>query len=300
MSNSENKNKKYIILGVIALIAIFVGWRVISKEEKINAEAASAAAAEKYANSDNVRGEGRVAAYPGGVVDVGTEVGGRLVRLLVSEQQQVKKGDLIAEFASEELQAALLEANAKVAEVDANITLLELEEKRATALKADKSISQQAYDKTVNTLASARAQKQVAIAAVKRIQASLAKSRIYAPISGSITARNVEEGEIVPAGTPLVTISDLTKRRIEAEIDEYDIGKLSVGDSVTITAEGYEGETWTGVLEIVPDAVNPRKLTPFDPGRPKDTRVLLIKVTLPQEAPIKLGQRVEVSIKAAQ
>ena len=92
------------------------------------------------------------------------------------------------------------------------------------------------------------------------------------------------------------TIADLKRVRIEAEVDEFDAGRVALGAPVVVRAEGYDGQSWRGRVEEIPDAVSGRKLKPQDPGRPQDTRVLLVKVALDQATPLKLGQRVEVEI----
>ena len=89
---------------------------------------------------------------------------------------------------------------------------------------------------------------------------------------------------------------DLTRTRLEAEVDEFDAGRLEVGSPVTITAEGYPGKNWRGSVEEIPDRVVPRRTRPQDPGRPGDTRVLLLKVAFEEPTPLKLGQRVEIAI----
>src|SRR5439155_27041065 len=101
----------------------------------------------------------------------------------------------------------------------------------------------------------------------------------------------------VAAGAELVTIADLDKTRIEAEVDEYDAGRVALGAPVTISSEGYGDATWKGHVEEIPDAVTSRRLKPQDPARPSDTRVLLVKVALDGPIPVKLGQRVEVEVQ---
>ena len=64
----------------------------------------------------------------------------------------------------------------------------------------------------------------------------------------------------------------------------------------TITAEGYPGRRWRGEVEEIADAVVARQTRPEDPGRPADTRVLLVRVAFREPNPLKLGQRVEVEI----
>jgi HlyD family secretion protein len=59
---------------------------------------------------------------------------------------------------------------------------------------------------------------------------------------------------------------------------------------------GYDGKSWRGRVEEIPDAVVGRKLEPQDPCKPEDTRVLLAKIALLEPTPLKLGQRVEIRI----
>jgi len=83
--------------------------------------------------------------------------------------------------------------------------------------------------------------------------------------------------------------------RIEAEVDEFDAGRVPLHAPATITAEGYT-TVWRGKVEEIPDEVVGRRLRPGDPGRPIDARVLPIKIALESRSGLKLGQRVEVEI----
>jgi HlyD family secretion protein len=109
----------------------------------------------------------------------------------------------------------------------------------------------------------------------------------------------VQPGEIVEANTRLVTVADLHRTRIEAEVDEYDAGKIALGAPVTVSAEGYGSKTWRGTVEEIPDGVVARRLKPEDPGKPTDTRVLMVKIALNEPTPLKLSQRVQVAITPA-
>jgi multidrug resistance efflux pump len=106
-----------------------------------------------------------------------------------------------------------------------------------------------------------------------------------------------EAGETVPAGAQLLTLCDLTRTRIEAEVDEYDAARVALGAEATIRVEGVDGRAYKGKVEEIPDSVTSRRIKPQDPGRPFVTRVLLVKIALLEGTPIKLGQRVEVEIK---
>ena len=99
-------------------------------------------------------------------------------------------------------------------------------------------------------------------------------------------------------GARIVTIADLDRIRVEAEVDEADTGRVRLGAEVKVRAEGEEG-SWTGTVEEIPDQVTPRKLKPQDPARPSDTRVLLVKVAVADAKGLKLGRRVDVEIGEA-
>lgn len=247
---------------------------------------------------DRVAAEGRIVAYPGAQVDVGTEVKGMLGRVLVEEKQAVRKGQLLAELRNDDLKAQIVEADARVSEAEADTRLYETELARMEALIAQSVESQQSLDNAKRNYDAALARRAVAEAVVRRLEAELAKTRIVSPIDGVLISRDVQPGETVDAGLRLFTVADLTRMRIEAEVDEFDAGHVAVGSSVTITAEGFDGRTWRGVVEEVPDQVVTRKLRPQDPGRPGDTRVLLVKIAIADPAPLRLGQRVEVGIEA--
>lgn len=260
------------------------------------AEAASATAPALPSAAQGVRAEGRVVTYPGGTVDVGSEAGGRVKAVLVQERDRVRAGQVIVELASDEERAALEEARARRAEAESQVKLLEARHGRTATLAEQGHAALADLDDVTYNLAAARARRAAIGAEVERLEAALAKRSIRAPIGGTVITRYVDQGEVIPPATRLVTIADLDRVRVEAQVDEYDIDRIEVGEPVLITAEGYEGRDWVGRVESVPDAVVPRRLRPEDPARPSDTRVLLVKITLPPDAPFKLGQRVELRI----
>ena len=240
--------------------------------------------------------EGRVTTYPGAEVLVSSEVAGTIVRLAVAEKQRVRRGQEIAHLRADDLRAQLAEAEARIVETEAEIRLAEAERDRAQSLFDQKVDTASRRDKAVRDLEVSEARRTTARAAATRLEAEIAKRRIVAPIDGVIIVRHVDAGESIEAREAIVTIADLAQVRIEAEVDEFDTGKLVVGSAVVITAEGFDGERWRGTVEEIPDSVQGRRLKPQDPGKPADTRVLLVKIRLDEATPLKLGQRVEVEI----
>jgi RND family efflux transporter MFP subunit len=246
--------------------------------------------------SPRVAAEGRVVAYAGAEVVVGTEVAGLIVRLTVKEQSAVRAGDVIAELNSADLRASRAESMAQVAEAEADIRFYEREDRRERALLARNATAPQNLDVNLRGLELARARRAAAVACRDRFDALIAKTRITAPIDGVITARHAHPGEIARPETALVTIADLKRIRIEAEVDEFDAARVALGSPATITADGYGATKWHGTVEEIPDSLVSRRSRPTNPGRPIDVRVLPVKIAFAEPTPLKLGQRIDVEI----
>lgn len=276
------------LAGATALQAARAGGTLQAKEAPATA-----------ASPRQVAAEGRVVAYPGAEVVVGAERAGRLDRVLVEERQSVAKGALLAEFESDELHAALAEARARIGEAEAEVRLAEANRARKQQLVAEQIVSTHDFDQATRDLETAQARLATAGATAERIEAQLRKSRIVAPLAGTVLLRHVDAGETVEAGDRAFTIADLARLRIEGEADEADAAELGVGAPVTITSDGYPGRSWQGRIEEVPDSVTLRRLKPQDPARPTDTRVLAVKVAFAEPVPLKLGTTVELRIAPA-
>jgi HlyD family secretion protein len=247
-------------------------------------------------DAEGVRAEGQLVTYADAAVTVGAEVPGLIKTLAVKENDSVAKGDLIAEIDSRQARAQLAEAHARIQESQANIVYLTSELNRMQSLLNSNAVSHESYDRTARDLAEATARRDEAAADADSLSFVVEKTRIVAPISGVIIKRFVEQGQTVAAEANIVRIADIHRTRVQAEVDEFDVGRIALGAPARITVEGYEGRTWRGRVEEIPQDVVGRALRPEDPGSPTDTRVLMVKIGLLEPTPIKLGQRVEVEI----
>jgi HlyD family secretion protein len=285
---------KKLVLPVFGLALVFALALQVRGAARNETPPAPAAPASEVI--DRVAADGRVVTYPGGQVAVAADVPGTVLRLQVAELDRVERGQLIAELRADDLEAELAEARARVSEGEAELKMAELDLERATRLFAAEVGTRENLDRAQTRRDAVFARGENAHAAVRRLEAQRAKARVFAPISGVVLIRNVQPGEHVEAGEALVTVADLTRVRIEAEVDEFDAGRVRLGAPVRIEAEGYGVTSWKGTVEEIPDVVVGRRQKPLDPGKPSDTRVLLVKIAFDEATPLKLGQRVEVRI----
>lgn len=280
-----------LVLGTLLVGVAAYEWKQVETGQVIS----TAQAKSGPELAQNVLAEGRVAVPPGAEITVGAELNGKLTRLLVKELDTVKAGDVLAEVDVKEQQAALNEAWARVKEAGADVDFTSRERRRSQQLWNSNVVAEATLDRSVHDSTAAESRRSSLLAGAARISANIAKSKIVAPIDGTVTQRFADAGEMVAAGAPLVTVTDLSHRRIEAEIGEFDVARVRVGADVTIRAEGYD-QRWRGKVAEIPDRVAPRALKALDPSRPVDTRVLLVKIELSEPVPLKLGQRVEVEV----
>ena len=145
-------------------------------------------------------------------------------------------------------------------------------------------------------LESSSAQLMRSQSALKLAQESYDDTVIRAPMSGTVLEKRVEEGQVIVSsfssgggrggaasseGQVLVTMADLEKVYVATEVDETDIGKVKVGQSVTITVEAYPDQPLQGqVLRIAPQGQVVQNVTTFKViteitnNRPKRARTL--------------------------
>jgi HlyD family secretion protein len=287
-----------VILPAIGLfVAVGVTWhsfrKVTARTEVISVGESGRSAARA---TGRIIAEGRVVAYPGAQVNVGTEVLGTIINMPARETVAVRKGDLLVELRSDDVKASLREAHYRLIEAETGVRLLRARYQLDRVFPALTSKTQQPADNRLDEHAVAQARRDAAKAAVDRLEAESAKFRISAPIDGVVIARHADPGETVTPGSSLVTIADLSRLRVEAEVDEFDISGVALGAKATITVEGYPGKVWQSKVEEIADAVAPRQTRPEDPGRLSDTRVLRVRLALLEHNPLKLGQHVEVDI----
>jgi HlyD family secretion protein len=197
---------------------------------------------------------------------VGSQVSGTIKELHADFETQVKKGELIALIDPAMFGAKVAQAEADVEAAKASlaksaVTLTdELRNlKRQTQLLARNSISQSEFDTAQTKADAARAQETVDRARVIQAKAKLQEAklqldytRIIAPVNGVVTSRSVDAGQTVAASFQAPVLfkiaEDLTRMQVNANVDEADIGRVTVGQKAVFTVPAFPDLTFAAAV----------------------------------------------------
>jgi RND family efflux transporter MFP subunit len=259
--------KKIIIYSVIALCVILV--IVLIATRKTDKQKAGEPFTVKKADVINsTEHTGIIKAQVGAIVKVGTRATGTLKRLKFQVGDAVKKGDLIVEIDDREILANLRNAEAAVEEQRRDLEAKKAQnEYNVTNYEREKRLLVKEYttkdnvEKAKRELDVSRAQVDLGKAKVKEAQERLnalkvshSYTKIYAPISGYISAVATQEGETVVSGLSapnLITIIDPAKLEMWIYVDETDIGRVKPGLKTEYWVDAYRDRVYKGVIDRI-------------------------------------------------
>ncbi|GBC84197.1 Macrolide export protein MacA [bacterium HR11] len=188
-------------------------------------------------------------------VQVGTQVSGTIARIYVDFNDRVRKGQVLAELDKRPLIAALNDAEAAYERALAEVRQTERNLERAKRLLAQNLIAQADYDAALSNYETAVANLKSAEANLSRARTNLFYATITSPIDGVVVSRNVDVGQTVAASfntpTLFVIANDLRKMQVLANVDEADVGRVRVGQSVTFTVDSYPDRVFHGRVEQI-------------------------------------------------
>lgn len=229
----------------------------------------------EYVTDKVVRGDLKVTVTATGTVEpvttvtVGSEVSGRLNKVLVDYNDQVKQGQVLAELDTatlemtvEKSKANLDDARATVLQYEATLIETSAKWKRYRDLLKQNAISKLDFDTSYADMKRAEANLASAKAKVKSYEAqlsadetSLSKATIKSPIDGVVIERDVEPGQTVAATfeTPtLFTLADdLRHMELQVKVDEADVGEVRIGQKATFTVDAYPNRLFEASIEKV-------------------------------------------------
>jgi membrane fusion protein (multidrug efflux system) len=259
-------------------------------------------------------------------------VSGYIEEILVKENQPVKAGDLLVRIDTRDLQAkvdqaqaALANAQATVAVNRANVmaarTRLDKESadvRRYKALRDKEEISIQEYDAATAAAEAANAQLQATRQQVAAAEAQVAQRQadldaaklqisyamVNAPVSGLVAKKNVEVGQLVQAGQPIMAIVESHESWVIANFKETQLAKMRVGQPVEVEVDAYPDRKFHGRIESLSAATGARfSLLPPDNATGNFTKVVQrvpVKIVFTDppdpQRPLRVGMNVSVVV----
>jgi len=207
-------------------------------------------------------------------VDIGAQVSGILQKIHIQIGQSVKKGDILAEIDPTLFQAQMVQGEATLdnldAQMDAARATLQLAEQRLTrnknllksdAVSQDEVNSSQAnYSRAQSEIEALSAQIDKAKGSLDATKAQLDHAKIYAPINGSVTQIQAREGQTLNASQTapiLFRLANLDTMRVQAQVSEVDIERIHTGLPVYFTTLGDPDTHHDGTVGVItPSSLN--------------------------------------------
>jgi len=291
MATNNNSKRTWMIIGG-AVVLIFGGLFLAKKMEWIGKVEPTEVEFAKVSRStiiEKVSASGKI--QPEVEVKLSPDVSGEIVSLNVAEGDSVVAGqellkirpdNYVSLLARAEAQMNATKANmeqskAVLAQSEARLSKAKIDYDRNSKLHNDKVISDSDFDQFVSAYTVAKQDLEAAKANVnaanynvksseatlKEAKTNLTKTTIYAPQSGIISKLNVELGERVVgtsqmAGTEMLRIANLNKMEVRVNVNENDITRVSIGDTVLIDVDAFSSSErkFKGVVYEIASSAN--------------------------------------------
>ena len=240
-----------VIMGVIVVLVLgaMVGFdlfrqKMIAQFFASNVPApvpVSAVVVKSESISDYLDGIGSIVAVH--QVSVAPEVGGRVTKILFESGAEVKAGDPLVQLNDEPERADLANFQAL-----ANLAMVTLS--RSNKLAAQQFTAQQTVDQNKSAL-------QVAQANIARTQAMIDQKLVKAPFSGQLGVRQVDVGQYLSAGTPIVTLTDLDTLHVNFTLPEQARAALAIGQPVEFSVDAFQNRVFKATLTTIEPQIDP-------------------------------------------
>ena len=269
----KNNTLLYISLIGIVLVTLLITGKKAGWFGKDVALKVATEKAQKKDITEIITANGKV--EPQLVVKISPEVPGEIIELPVKEGDEVTKGDLLVVVRPDiyisnrnRNEAALNSQKARMAQAEAQLIEKDLNYKRSkqlfeknTIAKSDFETIEAAWKVAQAEVQAARYSTKSAESSLSEAQENLTKTKIYSPISGTVSKLNVEKGEKVVgtnqfAGTELMTIADLTKMEVKVEVNENDIVNVTKSDTANIQIDAYMKRKFKGLVTEIASSAN--------------------------------------------
>ena len=185
------------------------------------------------------------------IVNVSSELDGILKTINVDEGSPVTAGQVIAQIKETDYQLAVEQATAIVKQAQAALANAKQEHLRKEALYREELVTKQQFDDIVARLAVAQGDVERAVAGLDMAKEKLTKTRIHAPMAGSIKEKKVTAGDYIRNGMLLVSIIRTDLLKLSFSISEKDVGSLRAGQDVTFAVDAFPGREFRGQVKTI-------------------------------------------------
>ena len=216
--------------------------------------------AKSGAPSDSFQLPGNVTAWSDAPIFARTS--GYLTKWYYDIGARVKKGALLAEIATPELDQQVAQAEADLVTAQANADNAKIQADRYKGLVTSDAVSRQDTDTFVTQAASTSSVVKSAQANVERLKQLQSFEKIYAPFDGVVTARNIDNGQLISVGAnELYHLQSLGTLRVYTNVPEVYTSSVKRGEKIPLTFPQYPGRTFEGTLVRTADSIDPANRT---------------------------------------
>lgn len=191
-------------------------------------------------------------------IEIKSKASGQILFLGAEIGDFVEEGVVLARIDQRTPTNTLAQANADLEVAKVRLSNAMSQFQRSKRLHEKGNISDKSFEDAQESYSSARAQLVRAEVFLENARISLDDTSVRSPIAGTVISRPAEVGQVITSptsavggGTLLMEMADLNKVRVRALIDEIDIGKISIGQEVTLKVSAYRDKKFLGVVSKI-------------------------------------------------
>ena len=168
----------------------------------------------------------------------------------------IQEGEIIAEIRNEVSKKGVDALNAQLRSVDAQLKAAERESARVKSMYESNIVSRQNYDQAMDGVTTLKATREQIQASIQQSRMGLDYAKVVAPISGVVSQKSSEVGDIASSAMPLCVLLDLTTLKVTLNVNEEDTSYLQLGQDVKLRFDAYPGEVVTAKITRILPYVN--------------------------------------------
>ena len=191
-------------------------------------------------------------------IEIKSKASGQVLFLGAEIGDFVEKGIVLARIDQRTPTNTLAQANADLEVAKVRLSNAKNQFNRSKRLHDEGNISDKSFEDAQEASSSAQAQFVRAEVFLENARIALDDTSVRSPIAGTVISRTAEVGQVITSptsavggGTLLMEMADLNKVRVRALIDEIDIGKINIGQEVTLKVSAYRDKRFTGVVSKI-------------------------------------------------